>query len=239
MRHIVPITAIVGVVAAIAFLRDVDAFTSMSPALLRLVILTTVLPPVIAAITWSPRGVVLTAVGVLLVTFVAVPFSQWGSELGPLVVLVLVADVAAVVVAGFRMWALRRLDERAGLVEIQQAIAERRDLAAFAEVVTWSGQRVMGSGTLRLWVLDRTREELRLVRGEYTRIRHGPDSETLQAAPDSIPLDATDPRAQSARLAQPAEGVTWQSSGGTREHPWIHGSDVATPSMRASVWDGR
>jgi hypothetical protein len=124
MRHILPIVTIVVVIAAIAFLRDVDAFSSMSPALLRLVILATVLPPVIAALFWSPRGVVLTTVGVLLITRVTVPFSQRGSEVGLIVALVVIADVVAVGLAGLRIWAMRRLNERSALAEIRQAIAQ-------------------------------------------------------------------------------------------------------------------
>jgi hypothetical protein len=130
------------------------------------------------------------------------------------------ADVLAVVLAVLRKYAIRRAEEHAGLAEIRLALAEQNDLAAFAGVVAWSGRRVMGPGTLRLWVLDRQREELRVVRaGDHALVRHGPDADTLRTTPDRLPLATPDPRVRAALLAQPAEGVTGQGLGRAAETP--------------------
>jgi hypothetical protein len=142
MRHIVMTIIIVVVIAVTAFLRDIDAYASMSTANLRLFVIAAALPPLIAAFTWQPRVVLVTVVFVLLLTLMAVPLSDRWADLGLVVGLLVVADVLAVVLAVLREYAIRCVEERAGLAEIRKALAEQYNLAAFAVPVQCQGETV-------------------------------------------------------------------------------------------------
>jgi hypothetical protein len=206
--HRLALANIVLVVWGIALLYWANGFSSLSTPRLAAVVLAIALPAVIAALTWPPVGVLITAFGLFLFVLPALALNGRLVEQEPAVGGLLVADSLAVALAAFRPRVVRRREENAGLAEIRQALADGCDLEEIADVVAWSGRRVMGPGTLRLWLIDRQRAELRMVWPRNpAAVRHGPDPETLRSTPDRIRLDSSDPRARAARLAQPAEGV--------------------------------
>jgi hypothetical protein len=118
-----------------------------------------------------------------------------------------------------------------------QALAESRDLAKFAEIVSVSGQRVMGPGTLRLWVVDRQHEELRLVqRGDHDLFGDSANAGMFLTDLDRVRLDAPDPRARAVQLAQPVEaikgqGLRWVAKASLSERLRNGGSGWAGPVM--------
>lgn len=219
MRQTILSVGVAVLVVVIILLGAIDVYGGTT--FLGVVLLLSALAAALAAFAWSPRAVLVAGIVLLLVNLLAVAlFHAWGS-LGPILGTLLVVDVLAVGQANRRREAARLVEERDGLARIGRALSECRTITDFAEVVGEYGQSVVGPGTVRLWVLDRQREELRQVRSSDLAFLGIPEPETRLASPDRVSLDdALDPRARAFHLAQPVEVIGLDGSASVSEPAW-------------------
>jgi GAF domain-containing protein len=124
----------------------------------------------------------------------------------PVVVSMLVVDGYSIWLAWQRGETRRQAWARDAVEQIGRLAAEAPSLLDFADVVQERGVDLVGEGRLRLWVLDRARQELRLVAtGDEAVIER--DGRKGQASADlpTLPLADVGPCACAARLEQIVE----------------------------------
>jgi hypothetical protein len=120
-------------------------------------------PLVVAAIFWPPSAVLFVAALVSLWVLETIMVLDNPLQLWPVATALLAIDVLSVWLARQRAATRRQARARGALQQLGLQAAQAPTLPDFADAIQEHGVDLVGEGRLRLWVLDRAREELRLV----------------------------------------------------------------------------
>jgi hypothetical protein len=206
MRSVGIVVLVWSGIAVVAYVGLYGAFggqTSLSVTPPDVIAALTAAPLLVAAYFWPPWGVfaVIAVTSPWVVETIMTedaPLNLW-----PVVVSLLVIDVYSVWLAWQRAETRRQAQARDALEHIGRLAATAPTIEDFADVLQARGVDLIGEGRLQLWLLDRARQELRLVAtGDEAVIER--DGRIGQASADlpAIPLSDSGPCACAARSEQ-------------------------------------
>jgi hypothetical protein len=193
----------IAVVASVGLYGDFTGPTALSVTSPDVIAALAMAPLLVAAVFWAPWGVffvVLITSPWVVETILAEddPLRFW-----PVAVSLLVVDGYSIGLAWQRGETRRQARARDAFEQMGRLVAEAPTLQDFADAVQERGVDLVGDGRLRLWVLDRPRQELRLVAtGDEAVIERDGRKGQVSADVPTVFLSDAGPCAAAARLEQ-------------------------------------